>query len=69
MKPFEVCKKVGLSGLDELSEYSGVSVQTLNNWFKSDRQRRQFIVLALGASAVKSGGDTVSQTVEQLMAG
>jgi len=35
MKPSEKCKLAGLSSLKELSEISGESVQTLNNWHKN----------------------------------
>lgn len=35
MKPSEKCKKFGLKSLNELSEISGESVQTLNNWYKN----------------------------------
>lgn len=34
MKPSEKCKQAGLKSLAELSEISGESVQTLNNWWK-----------------------------------
>lgn len=35
MKPHEICKRAGLKSLAELSEKSGVSIQTLNNWAKN----------------------------------
>jgi len=35
MKPSEKCKLAGLKSLKELSEISGESVQTLNNWHKN----------------------------------
>lgn len=35
MKPSEKCKAAGLKSLAELSEISGESVQTLNNWHKN----------------------------------
>jgi len=35
MKPSELCKQAGLSSLKELTEISGESVQTLNNWHKN----------------------------------
>lgn len=34
MKPSEKCKAEGLKSLTELSEITGESVQTLNNWYK-----------------------------------
>jgi hypothetical protein len=34
MKPSERCKAAGLKSLAELSEITGESVQTLNNWYK-----------------------------------
>ncbi len=35
MKPSRICKDVGLKSLNELSELSGQSVQTLNGWHKN----------------------------------
>tara|TARA_R100001480_G_scaffold1874_2_gene5959 strand:+ start:792 stop:989 length:198 start_codon:yes stop_codon:yes gene_type:complete len=35
MKPHQICKRAGLKSLVELSEKSGVSIQTLNNWAKN----------------------------------
>lgn len=35
MKPSERCKQAGLKSLAELSEITGESVQTLNNWTKN----------------------------------
>jgi lambda repressor-like predicted transcriptional regulator len=35
MKPHKICKKAGLKSLTELSEKSGVSIKTLNNWSKN----------------------------------
>ncbi len=35
MKPSEICKQAGLKSLAELSEITGESVQTLNNWSKN----------------------------------
>lgn len=47
MKPSEVCKSAGLKSLAELSEFSGESVQTLNNWYKS--KPRLFELVLKGA--------------------
>jgi len=49
MTPSEQCKKAGLKSLAELSEISGESVQTLNNWHKSEHYRRRFELLLKGA--------------------
>jgi len=34
MTPAKKCKELGINGLKELSELSGVSYQTLSNWAK-----------------------------------
>lgn len=47
MKPHRICKNAGLKSLVELSEKSGVSVQTLNNWAKN--KPRLFKCLIYGA--------------------
>ncbi len=47
MKPSEKCKAAGLKSLAELSEISGESVQTLNNWFK--HKPRLFDLVLRGA--------------------
>jgi len=52
MKPSEKCKEAGLSSLEELSEITTVSVQTLNNWFKN--KRKLFDVVLIGAVEVKN---------------
>jgi len=44
LKPSEVCKSAGLKSLAELSEFSGESVQTLNNWFKSEPRRFELVL-------------------------
>lgn len=44
MKPSEVCKSAGLKSLTELSEISGESVQTLNNWFKNEPRRFELVL-------------------------
>ncbi len=44
MKPSEVCKSAGLKSLAELSEFSGESVQTLNNWYKSEPRRFELVL-------------------------
>lgn len=50
MSPSEQCKKAGLKSLAELAEISGESVQSLNNWHKSDNPvyRRRFELLLKG---------------------
>lgn len=47
MKPHEICKNAGLKSLTELSEISGVSIQTLNNWAKN--KPKLFMCLIYGA--------------------
>ena len=51
MTPSERCKKAGLKSLAELSDITGESVQTLNNWHKADNPvyRRRFELLLKGA--------------------
>lgn len=44
MKPSELCKSAGLKSLAELSEFSGESVQTLNNWFKNEPRRFELVL-------------------------
>jgi len=47
MKPSELCKQAGLKSLLELSEITGESVQTLNNWHKN--KPRLFNLVLRGA--------------------
>ena len=51
MKPSEQCKAAGLKSLVALSEMSGESVQTLNNWYKN--KPRLFELVLMGAVAKK----------------
>lgn len=51
MKPSEICKSAGLKSLAELSEFSGESVQTLNNWYKA--KPRRFELILKGAALEK----------------
>ena len=44
VKPSEVCKSAGLKSLAELSGFSGESVQTLNNWYKSEPRRFELVL-------------------------
>lgn len=53
MTPSERCKQAGLSGLNELAEITGQSVQTLNNWAKSDKKARLFEIVVIGAATEK----------------
>ena len=46
-KPSEQCKAAGLKSLAELSEISGESTQTLNNWFKNEPRRFELILKAV----------------------
>ena len=51
MKPSEKCKLAGLKSLAELSQISGESVQTLNNWHK--KKPRVFELVLRGAAMEK----------------
>lgn len=51
MTPSEQAKQAGLKNLAELSEITGRSRKTLDNWFK--RCPRFFEVIVAGAVAVK----------------
>jgi hypothetical protein len=54
MKPSDKCKAAGLAkGLAELSEITGVSEQTLNNWSKSKKRPKLFNIVINGAVAEK----------------
>ncbi|NOY72178.1 MAG: hypothetical protein GXP14_07340 [Gammaproteobacteria bacterium] len=55
MKPSEKCKASGLKSLSELSEISGTSVQTLNNWHKN--KPILFDLVLRGAVAKNHGED------------
>lgn len=44
MKPSEKAKAAGLKSLTELSEISGESTQTLNNWFNNYPLRFELIL-------------------------
>lgn len=44
IKPSEAAKRAGLKSLAELSNISGESVQTLNNWFKNEPRRFELIL-------------------------
>lgn len=48
MTPSKQCKDAGLKGLAQLACITGESVQTLNNWHKSERYRRRFDLLLKG---------------------
>ena len=52
MKPSEICKLAGLSGLGELSDLTEQSVQTLNNWHK--HKTALFEIVVAGAVAIKT---------------
>ena len=56
MKPSEKCKEAGLKSLAELSEISGESVQTLNNWSKN--KPIVFELVLKGAAAKKLCSET-----------
>lgn len=49
MKASDLVKTYGLESLNQLAEVSGVSVQTLSNWFNNPKKRTLFELVALGA--------------------
>ena len=49
--PSAACKEAGLDGLKEFSKITGVSVQTLNNWWKN--KLMLFDTALIGASVLK----------------
>lgn len=49
MKPSELCKDSGLSGLNELSEISGTHPNTLISWHEN--KRKLFDLVLAGATA------------------
>ena len=46
----QYCKANGLKSLQQLSEVTNVSVQTLSNWWKSEEKNQLFKVVVTGAS-------------------
>lgn len=57
MKPIgasDVAKHYGFKSLVEVSEISGIPLQTLNSWFKN--KRKQFEVAILGTLQLKLMG-------------
>lgn len=63
MKPSELCKAAGLKSLAELSEITGESVQTLNNWHKN--KPCLFGVVVTGAAAKKLETSNQNEQDEQ----
>jgi hypothetical protein len=53
MTASERCKQAGLSGLQELAEITGQSVQTLINWSKSEKKAQLFEIAVIGAATEK----------------
>lgn len=53
MAPSEQCKAAGLKNLEQLSQITGVSVQTLVNWSRA--KPRLFQVVILGAVVLHKG--------------
>ena len=47
MKPSEKVKLVGLKSFAELSEVSGESVQTLNNWYKNKPRLFELVLIGV----------------------
>jgi lambda repressor-like predicted transcriptional regulator len=52
MTPSQKAKSAGLSSLAEVSKITGVSTQTLNNWF--NEKPKLFEIVIAGCAAVKS---------------
>jgi lambda repressor-like predicted transcriptional regulator len=52
MTPSQKAKSAGLSSLAEVSKMTGVSTQTLNNWF--NEKPKLFEIVIAGCAAVKS---------------
>ncbi len=52
MKPSEKCKAVSLKSLLELSEITGESVQTLNNWHKNKPHVFRFVLLGVSVNKI-----------------
>ena len=62
MKPSEKCKAAGLKSLDELSEISGDSVQTLNNWSKTKTRRFELILKGVMFEKTMAALDAATKT-------
>ncbi len=45
MTPSEQCKQAGLKSLEEVSKFSGQSVQTLINWHKNKPELFRLLIL------------------------
>lgn len=52
MKASEQAKAAGLKSLAQVSELTGVSFQTLNNWAKDEKKQQLFEVVLLGCLAL-----------------
>jgi transcriptional regulator with XRE-family HTH domain len=52
MKPAEMCRAAGLSGLAELEELTGVGRRTLSNWHKD--KPLLFKIVLIGAVQLKT---------------
>lgn len=50
MRPSEACKQAGLKSLDELSQRSGRTTQTLRNWWNSPEDRPLFLMVLKAAA-------------------
>ena len=46
-------KRAGLYNLTEASKITGESLNTLNNWFKSEKKNRLFYVVLAGCVSIK----------------
>ena len=56
MTPSEQCKQAGLKSLAEAVRISGVSEQTLINWYKN--KPKLFAVVIAGCANIKATHDT-----------
>lgn len=52
LKPSEQCKAAGLKSLDQVTQATGVRVQTLINWHKN--KPRLFAVVVAGVVAMEN---------------
>lgn len=65
MKPSEMCKKAGLTGLKELSELTEVGDRTLTNWHKHKPQLFKIVILGAAKWKEKMLPATVVETPER----
>ena len=59
MTPSQQAKKAGLKSLLEVSEITGVSIQTLSNWAKS--KPKLFSAVILGSALAKDAAEDLTR--------